>query len=179
MKDKREILKQAFWSGVPTYRQFRGYLRDPIKHKKSVATAFRHLPLNFIINEYGQARFIKDWPEIRKDFHDDAPLDQKPLNAFDVIWGLLAVGDSQYPVSSTISNISKKRRDILRQAIEVPGISVYELAKKQKRDYSSVYRDVRYLINKTLIKAIKGFKNGRAQKKICVPDSMNTQLAGF
>ena len=175
--DKKIILRQAYWSGAPTYRQFRGYLRNFQRHKKSVATAFRHLPMKFILTEYTEHRFIKDWPQIRKEFKNSEPLDQKPLAVYDAIWGLWCVGDSQYPVSSEVARISKKRKDILRLVIDMPGESIYDIAKKQCRDYSSVYKDVKYLIDKGLLDATVTKSSGRTIKKLTAPHSINTLLA--
>ena len=174
--DKIEILRQAYWSGAPTYRQFRGYLRDVEKHKKSVATAFRHLPMKFILEECEKDRFIRDWPKIRSEFSVDQPLDLKPLETYDAIWGLWCVGDCQYPVSSTVARLSKRRKQIMRLTINEPGISIYNLAKKQSRDYSSVYKDVKYLIDQRLLDATAAKSRGRTIKKIVAPDSINTRL---
>ncbi len=174
--DKVEFLRQAFWSGAPTYRQFRGYLRDAEKHKKIVATAFRHLPMKFILEEHGKERFIRDWPKIRSEFSFDQPLDQKPLETYDAIWGLWCVGDCQYPVSSTVARLSKRRKQIMRLAINEPGISIYSLAKQQSRNYSSVYRDVKYLIDRRLLDATMAKSCGRTIKKIVAPDSINSRL---
>lgn len=174
--DKIEILRQAFWSGSPTYRQFRGYLRDVEKHKKSVATAFRHLPMKFILEEYGKDRFIRDWPKIRSEFSFDQPLDLKPLETYDAIWGLWCVGDCQYPVSSTVARLSKRRKQIMRLTINEPGISIYSLAKEQSRDYSSVYKDVKYLIDRKLLDATAAKSRGRTIMKMTAPDSVNTRL---
>ncbi len=174
--DKIEILRQAYWSGAPTYRQFRGYLRDVEKHKKVVAIAFRHLPMQFMLEEYGKDRFIRDWPKIRSEFSFDQPLDQKPLETYDAIWGLWCVGDCQYPVSSTIARLSKRRKQIMRLVINEPGISIYSLAKKQSRNYSSVYKDVKYLIDRRLLEATAAKSRGRTIMKIVAPDSINTRL---
>ncbi|MYI88693.1 MAG: hypothetical protein F4082_00025 [Gammaproteobacteria bacterium] len=174
--DKLEILRQAFWSGAPTYRQFRGYLRDVETHKKIVATSFRHLPMNFILEEYGKDRFIRDWPKIRSEFNFDQPLDQKPLETYDAIWGLWCVGDSQYPVSSAVARLSKRRKHIMRLVINEPGISIYSLAKRQNRNYSSVYKDVKYLIDLNLLDTTVAKSRGRIIKKIVAPDSINTRL---
>ena len=174
--NKIEILRQAFWSGAPTYRQFRGYLRDVERHKKSVATSFRHLPMKFILEEYGKDRFIRDWPKIRSEFSFDQPLDQKPLETYDAIWGLWCVGDCQYPVSSTVARLSKRRKQIMRLTINEPGISIYSLAKRQSRNYSSVYKDVKYLIDRNLLDATAAKSHGRTIKKIVAPDSTNTRL---
>lgn len=142
-----------------------------------MATAFRHLPFRFILNEYGKDRFIKDWPTIRKEFRSDEPLDQKPLAIFDAIWGIWTIGDSQYPVSSYVAGLSKKRRAILRLIVKHPGISVYRLSLKQGREYSSVHKDVNRLIQQELLDAVViRTPTGRTQKKLSAPHSINFRL---
>ncbi len=142
-----------------------------------MATAFRHLPMKFILEEYGKGRFIHDWPTIRNEFSLDQPLDHRPLETYDAIWGIWCVGDSQYPVSSKVARLSKRRKQIMRLIINEPDISIYSLAKKQSRDYSSVHKDVKYLIAQGLLDSEVTKSNGRTIKKIFAPDSINTRLA--
>lgn len=154
VNEKRMILRRAFWSGGMSYRKWRGIMRKgPEGHRKAFWQSFHYLPMRWLLREIGEDRFIDVWPGIRSEFSTTSPGERTARDAWDAVWGLLAVGDSQYPVDPHVAGLSRKRREILRFIVCNPGISAYAVARKMKRDYSRVYKDIRELVEKGMIEA--------------------------
>ncbi len=128
MRDRELILRSAFWSGRLTYRKWRGIVRRaPHTHTSILVQAFVHIPIDWLLKEIGRERFIKVWSELRKHLLRSPPPYRVALDAWDGVWGMLAVGDISYPVKREVAYLPKKRRELLRLIISNPGIITYEL----------------------------------------------------
>jgi len=109
--DKTMILRSAFWSGRLTYRKWHGIVRKgPEGHNWIFVQSFLHLPMEWLLKEMNNEKFISIWPEVRKGFDKNKPLEAASLDAWDAIWGVIAAGDSQYPVSSEVARFPRMRR---------------------------------------------------------------------
>lgn len=180
MKDRTMILRSAFWSGQLTYRKWRGIVRSgPQAHTRVFVQAFLHLPMGWLLEEIGPEKFTSIWPEVRKEFTADSPFEKTVMGAWDAIWGVMAAGDSQYPVSSKIARLSRMRREVLRTIVRNPGISVYDLAKKTQRDYSRVSKDVCLLTEMNEIESRPDPQSNRKAKHLLPIHSINLHLAGI
>lgn len=178
MMNRNMILRSAFWSGRITYRKWRGIVRKgPQDHMRVFVQSFLHLPMDWLIKEIGEDRFIHIWPEVRKEFDAKSPLDKASLNAWDALWGMIAAGDYQYPVSSEIAHLPRKRCEVLKVAVCNPGISIYDLAKKTSRNYSRVYKDVQQLIKMGEIEVRPRQGASRKAKQLIPVRSINARLA--
>ncbi len=180
MTDKSMILRSAFWSGHLTYRKWRGIIRKgPNEHMRVFVQSFLHLPIDWLLKEIGDEKFISIWPEVRKGFLMDSPFEVASLDAWDAIWGVRAAGDAQYPVSSDVARLPRMRREALRTIVCNPGISTYDLARKLKRDYSRVFKDVRLLVEMGEVKTSSAPHSNRNAKRLVPVRSINTALAGI
>lgn len=141
--------------------------------------SFLHLPMDWLLGEIGDERFIVIWPEVRNGFDSNSPLEDITLGAWDAIWGVKAAGDSQYPVSPEVASLPRMRREVLRTIVCNPGISIYDLAKRLKRDYSRVLKDVRLLTEMGEVEARPDPRSSRKAKQLIPIRSINTALAGF
>jgi hypothetical protein len=153
-EDIQKTLKMAFWDrniAPATWRQ--AISRGEIESCRNVISAsFKHLPVRWLMRQMGEEMFIKRWPVLRTvlaDRHD--PIAIQRLEAWDALWGMLAVGDSQYPVRAEIANMGRKKRGLLKDIVHNGTSSTYELAKSSGRDYGRVYKDVRSLIDAGLV----------------------------
>lgn len=174
------ILRSAFWSGQLTYRRWRGIVRKgPGEHTRFFVQSFLHLPMDWLLEEIGDEKFITIWPEVRQGFDKNRPLEALSLNAWDAVWGVMAAGDSQYPVSSGVAQIPGMRREVLKTVVHNPGISIYNLARRLQRDYSRVLKDVRLLAEMGEIKIQSDPMSGRKAKQLIPTRSINAALAGF
>jgi hypothetical protein len=174
------ILRSAFWSGRLTYRKWRGILRrGPQAHTRVFVQSFLHLPMDWLLSEMGDEKFISIWPEVRKGFLTDSPFETAVLDAWDATWGVMVAGDSQYPVSAGIARLPRMRREVLRAVVCNPGISVYDLAKRIGRDYSRVLKDVRQLVEMDEIKSRPDPHSSRKAKQLLPVRSINAGLAGI
>jgi hypothetical protein len=118
MMDKAMILRVAFWSGRMTYRKWRGIIhKGPEEHMWVFVQSFLHLPMDWLREEIGDEKFITIWPEVRKGFGKNTPLEASYLDAWDAIWGVIAAGDSQYPVSTEVARLSRMRRKVLKTVV--------------------------------------------------------------
>lgn len=180
MTSKDMILKLAFWSGRLTYRKWRGIIRrGPQRHTRVFVQSFLHLPMDWLLGEIGSEKFISIWPEVRKGFSTDSPFETAILVAWDAIWGVMAAGDSQYPVSSRVARLPRMRREVLKTVVCNPGISIYDLAKRTRRDYSRVFKDVRLLTETGEIVSRPDPRSSRKAKQLLPVRSINTRLAGI
>jgi hypothetical protein len=180
MMDRATILRSAFWSGRLTYRKWRGIVRKgPEEHMRVFVQSFLHLPMDWLLKEIGEARFISIWPEVRKELDKDSPLEATVLGAWDAIWGAKAAGDIQYPVSHEVASLPRMRREVLRTIVCNPGISTYDLAKKLNRDYSRVLKDVRLLSEMGEVEVRPDPQSSRKAKRLIPVRSINTVLAGI
>lgn len=178
--DKGMILRAAFWSGRMTYRKWRGIIRKgPEEHMRVFVQSFLHLPMDFLREEIGDEKFITIWPEVRKGFDKNIPLEASYLDAWDAIWGVIAAGDSQYPVSAEVARLSRMRRKVLRTVVCNPGINIYDLAKELRRDYSRVLKDVRLLTEMGEIEIRPDPQSSRKAKRLIPAHSINADLAGL
>lgn len=174
------VLRSAFWSGRLTYRKWRGMVRKgPTLHMRIFVQAFLHLPMDWMLRELGEERFISVWPQVRSEFSNDSPLETAVRDAWDALWGAKTAGDSQYPVSSEVASLPGKRREVLKAIVRNPGISVYDLAKVTGRDYSRVFKDVHLLIEMGEIQSRPDVYSNRKMKRLLPTRSVNTVLAGF
>jgi len=172
------ILRFAFRSGRLTYRRWRGIVRrGPHAHKRVFVLSFLHLPMAWLLEEIGEDRFISIWPEVRKGFSMDLPLEKTAIEAWDALWGVMAVGNSQYPVSSEIARLPRKRREVLKTIVCNPGISVYELAKRLRRDYSRVFKDVQQMTAIGEVENCPDPYSSRKARRLLPLNSINTRLA--
>ncbi len=180
MINRATILRSAFWSGRLTYRKWRGIVRKgPEEHSRVFVQSFLHLPIDWLIEEIGDEKFISIWPEVRKGFNKDSPLEASTLDAWDTIWGVKMAGDSQYPVSPEVASLPRMRREVLRAIVCNPGISIYNLAKRLKRDYSRVLKDVRLLTEMNEVEVRPDPRSNRKAKRLIPVRSINAGLAGI
>lgn len=174
----RSALRTAFWSGGISVKKWRRAIRArSLSHKALVKTSFMHMPSVLLVREIGRKEFIKRWPELRKLFNPRNNSERKRLLLFDSIWGLLTAGDSQYPVSEQIARLSKGRRQILREIVNHPGITIYALSEKVNRQYSRVFKEVKMLAALNLVDIKEDRHQGRKISKLTSPHSINTELA--
>jgi hypothetical protein len=180
MIDKTMILRSAFWSGRLTYRKWRGIVRKgPEEHMRVFVQSFLHLPMEWLLNEVNSEKFISIWPEVRAGFDKNKPLEAASLDAWDAIWGVIAAGDSQYPVSAEVARFPRMRREVLKSIVRNPGISIYDLAKMIGRDYSRVFKDVRLLTEMGEIEIRLDPQSSRKAKQLIPARSINAALAGL
>ena len=178
--DKGMILRAAFWSGRMTYKKWRGIIgKGPEEHMRVFVQSFLHLPMDWLREELGDEKFITIWPEVRKGFDKNKPLEAASLDAWDAIWGVIAAGDSQYPVSAEVARLPRMRRAVLKTVVCNPGISVYGLAKRLRRDYSRVLKDVRLLTEMGEIEIRPDPQSSRKAKRLIPARSINAALAGL
>lgn len=178
--DKGRILRAAFWSGRMTYRKWRGIIgKGPKEHMRVFVQSFLHLPMDWLREEIGDEKFITIWPEVRKGFAKNTPLEASYLDAWDAIWGVIAAGDSQYPVSAEVARLSRMRRKVLRTVICNPGINIYDLPKELRRDYSRVLNDVRLLTEMGEIEIRPDPQSSRKAKRLIPARSINAALVGL
>jgi hypothetical protein len=137
------------------------------------------MPMDWLLSEIGNEKFISTWPEIRKRFDEASPFDRTVRDAWDAIWGAMAAGDSQYPVISEISSIPRMRREVLRTVVQNPGITIYDLAKRLQRDYSRVLKDVRLLADMGEIEIIPDPGSVRKAKQLLPIRSINSALIKY
>lgn len=177
MTERSIILRSAFWSGQLNYRKWRGIIRKgPEGHMRIFVQSFLHLPMDWLLGEIGHEKFISIWPEIRKGFDEKSPFDRTVLDAWDAIWGVMAAGDSQYPVSSEVSRMPRMRREVLKTIVQNPGITIYDVAKRLQRDYSRVLKDIRLLSDSGEIEIKPDPKSVRKAKQLMPVRSINLSL---
>ncbi len=175
-----KILRSAFWSGRLSYRKWRGMVRrGPQAHKRVFVQAFLHLPMRWLLEEVGERRFISIWPGVREEFSLDSPFEKTMVEAWDALWGVMAAGDAQYPVSQGVASLSAKRREILKIIVSNPGVSVYGLAKRLRRDYSRVLKDVRLLEAMGEVERRPDPASSRGVKRLVPLRSINARLSGL
>ena len=163
-----------------TYRKWRGIVRKgPEGHTRFFVQSFLHLPMEWLLKEIADEKFISIWPEVRKGFDKNKPLEAVSLDAWDAIWGVIAAGDSQYPVSAEVARLPRMRRAVLKTIVRNPGISIYDLAKRLRRDYSRVLKDVRLLAEMGEIEIRPDPQSSRKAKRLIPARSINAALAGL
>jgi predicted transcriptional regulator len=91
----------------------------------------------------------------------------------------MAAGDSQYPISSEVGSLPRMRREALKTIVRNPGISTYDLAKRLKRDYSRVLKDVRFLAEMGEVEVRPDPQSNRKAKRLVPVRSINSALAGI
>ena len=153
--------------------------RGPEGHRKAFRQSFLYLPVRWLLQEIGEERFVEVWPEIRNEFNIDSPEERTALDAWDAIWGMIATGDSQYPVDPDVAMISRKRREILQLVVCNPVINAYSVAKKTERNYSRVYKDIQLLIEKGMVESRPITGSTRREILLIPKRSLNARLAGL
>ena len=177
MINRTMILRSAFWSGHLTYRKWRGIVRKgPGEHSWVFIQSFLHLPMDWLLREIGDEKFISIWPEVRKGFTANSPFERTVLDAWDALWGVMAAGDSQYPVSLEVARLPGRRREVLKIVVCNPGISIYDLARRTHRDYSRVLKDVRLLAEMGEVESRTDPRSGRKAKQLLPVRSINSRL---
>jgi hypothetical protein len=180
MMDRAMVLRSAFWSGRLTYRKWRGIVRrGPKEHMRVFVQSFLHLPMEWLLEEIGEERFISIWPEVRKGFAVDSPFEKTVSDAWGAIWGVMAAGDSQYPVITDVAHLPRMRREVLKTIVRYPGISIYDLAKMLQRDYSRVFKDVQLLAEMGEVEIRLDPQSDRKAKRLVPVRSINAALAGI
>lgn len=178
MTSKAMILRSAFWSGHLTYRKWRGFVRrGPQAHMRVFVQSFLRLPMDWLLGELGDEKFISIWPDVRNEFKMDAPFEIMVRDAWDAIWGVMAAGDSQYPVSTEVARLSRMRREVLKTVVRNPGISIYDLAKRLNRDYSRVFKDVHLLVGIDEIQSRPDPRSSRKANHLLPVHSINARLS--
>ncbi len=179
------MLRHAFWSGDIPYRKWHRIMRagDITGHSAIFRQSFRHLPMRWLFAELGEDMFLRLWPKVRETlFYGDLDaIGCLRRDAWDALWGIHAVGDSQYPLSDGLDviRIGRKRRQVLREAIRDVGVNIYQVSKRLKRDYSRVYKDVKRLEEAGLLRVIQENTARGRVNRLAPIHSINTKLAGF
>jgi hypothetical protein len=156
IKDKgiEKMLKMAFWDRtVPPKKWKRAILAgDPAPFRNVVIPSFKYLPTRWLLDQIGDEGFIRRWPLVRSLLHDSQdPIAMQRLETWDAIWGILSVGDSQYPVIPEIVSLGRKKLGLLRIIVSHGACSTYSLYKISGRDYSRIYKDVQDLVERGLV----------------------------
>ncbi len=141
--------------------------------------SFLHLPMEWLLGELGEKKFISFWPLVREQFSKDSPFEIQIRDAWDALWGVKVAGDSQYPVRTRLADLPEKRREVLQAVVNDPGISIYALTRKLHRDYSRVFKDVRLLVAMDEIQIRHDVRSNRRITRLLPAHSINTALAGF
>lgn len=176
-KELQTIINERFWSGNLSAEKWRRAVKKPVmSHKSLIKTSFERIPSSVLVDEMGENIFINRWPEIRSLFSPANQQDKKRVLLFDGIWGILTTGDSQYPVSSKIAQLSKARRALLAEIVKNPGMPIYKLQKQVARPYSRVFKDVMTLVELSLVNIEKEVSNGRQVSRLFSTESINTKL---
>lgn len=176
--EKERILRQAFWSGKMSYRNWRGILRsDALGHKNILLQSFRYLPMSWLLQEIGEDRFVKIWPSLRSGFNPVFPEEKTAKDAWDAIWGMIAAGDSQYTVDTAVAGLSRLRREILKLIMCNPGVTAYLIAKETGRSYSRVHKDIQMLIENELVTSRPMPSSVRKERCLLPKNSINASLA--
>jgi len=174
------ILRSAFWSGPLTYSKWRGIVRKgPLEHSWVFVQSFLYLSMDWLLGEIGDEKFISIWPEVRKGFAADSPFEKTALDAWDAVWGVMAAGDAQYPVSFEVARLSGMRREVLKMVVCNPGISIYDLARRTDRNYSRVFKDVQLLVEMGEIESRPDPRSGRKARQLLPVRSINNELIGI
>src|ERR1039457_259704 len=153
-KDIQKTLKMAFWDRTIPHSEWRKAISqgDPKTHCNVIVSSFKYLPMRWLVDHIGEEKFVKRWPLLRGSLEDSRdPLSMQRLEAWDAIWGILSVGDSQYPIRKEIVSLGRKKLDLLKTIVTHGVCSTYDLSKISGRNYSRVYKDVRYLVEGKLV----------------------------
>jgi hypothetical protein len=176
--ENERILRQAFWSGKMSYRKWRGILRsDALGHKNILLQSFRYLSMSWLLQEIGEDRFVKIWPSLRSGFNIVSPEEKTARDAWDAVWGMIAAGDSQYPIDPAVAGLSRLRREVLRLVINNPGVTAYSIAKETVRSYSRVHKDIRMLIENGMVAPRPMPGSVRKERCLMPKNSINASLA--
>lgn len=152
--DIRKVLKMAFWDRTLSPSKWLTAIcgGDIEVCRNIIVPSFKFLPLRWLVHQIGVDVFVKRWPVLRDALNDcNDPLLMQRRSAWDALWGLLSVGDSQHSVRMDIAVLGRKRRELLRIIVNHPAVSTYDLAKITGRDYSRVHKDVRQLVATGLV----------------------------
>lgn len=175
--DLQALINEGFWGGNLPVARWSAAIKDPMRASRFIIkTSFDYMPSKVLIHEMGEKQFIKAWPAIRSLFDQQNQQDLKRLKIFDCSWGILAAGDSQYPVSQKVANLSKGQRALLSEVVTWPGISIYALHKRAEREYSRVFKEVKLLVEQQLIEIRKAVQSGRVVSCLFAAESINTKL---
>jgi len=181
---RREILdreiRKTYWSGPPPLERFLAWWRNPRRHAAMLRAALTYMdPMALLRFAMGSEWLVRHWPDLREGFSESDPLETQARDVWDALWGAYAVGDSQYPahLMRTVAHLGKARRRLLREIVVEPGLSVYALAKRLRRDYSRVYKDVRLLETLGLVETREArTPQGRRQRLCFACDTVGKDL---
>ena len=179
-KDLQKTLKMAFWDRTIPPAKWRKAIcqGDPELYDNVIASSFKYLPMRWLVDQVGEERFVKRWPLLRgslQDVHD--PIAMQRLEAWDALWGILSVGDSQYPIREEIISLGRKKLELLRTIVTHGVCSTYNLAKISGRNYSRVYKDVQYLVEEGLVSSYQGIsRENRRVNILRATFSVNSEL---
>lgn len=168
--------RSAFWSGNLSEKKWLSIIRNPEKHPEMTKTFFNTIPVDKALFIMGRKTFVDKWPLIRNFYSLDERKDRARQRLFDAAWSVIVTGDSQYPVTDQVANLSKGNKELLARVIQSPGISIYQLTKMVERDYSRVHKEVTSLKD-TIFELKKEQVNGRSLVKVFARYSINTKLA--
>jgi hypothetical protein len=147
-----KILKMAFWDRNISPSRWLRVLSQGEPERNVVISSFTYLPVRWLVHQLGEVVFVKRWPMLREVLVAERdPLTAQRLEAWDALWGILAVGDSQYPVRQDIAQMGSKKRELLKAIVHHGSVSPYDLARTTGRDYSRIYKDVCSLVESKLV----------------------------
>lgn len=90
MTERTIILRSAFWSGQLTYRKWRGIIRRGSEgHMRVFVQSFLHLPMDWLLREIGDEKFIRDYSRVLKDIRFNLYFSTEPLPSQPVLQAFL------------------------------------------------------------------------------------------
>lgn len=178
-KDIGKTLKMAFWDRTVPPQKWKKAIsqEDPECCHNVIVSSFKFLPIRWVVQQIGEEIFIKRWPILRRTLEQEKdPLVMQRIEAWDAVWGILSVGDSQYPIRPEVASLGRKKRDLLRAIVQNGACSAYGLSKSSGRDYSRVYKDVQELAEAGLVCVRKERAKGRTVNILKPAFSVNSDL---
>jgi len=178
--DPQKVLKMAFWDRMISYPTWKRIIcgREP-DYSDVILRSFTYLPMRWLVEVMEEDKFLLRWPLLREPIlASGEPLALRRVPAWDALWGIICVGDSQFPVSQEVSSLPRKKRQLLK-IIVLEGIcSLHDAAMISGRNYDVVRRDVNYLAQKGLVSVSchRSGSNG-AMTTVVAPASINAELA--
>ena len=160
----------AFWSYHMTRHQWREFFLA--QHPSFFYETVDKLHPKVVYELLGRKDFLNAWPRLRiKAWEKAEPSSTlaKRLNQWDAYWSIKKIGVPCLEPRTEFSELPRRRKEFLVEAVRHPGLSVYVLSKRLGMTYCRAHEHMTKLSEKNFLTSVERINDGRAQRLVGPP----------
>jgi hypothetical protein len=155
------VSKKTYWDRDVPLEKWRD--RISTGHRSYLPDAVTGMDVSEFIHFYGAKRFVRDWPLLRSLLPEMAAM---KTGVYDMAWSRLAGGGWNLRPTPDFNALRERRRQFMVAVANMPGRSIYEVAKALGMQYRRAHEHAVNLIQAGKIRGKAVIEGGHRKTKL-------------